>query len=104
MINETMFTVLYSWKIKPGLEEQFIEGWEEVTKYHLENSDSLGSRLLRGNNGKFYACAQWKTSEQRARAFESVPDLVGGKKMREAVEERFEPIEFEILSDLLKIA
>lgn len=98
-----MFTVLYSWKIKSGFEEQFIAGWEEITEYHLENSDSLGSRLLRGNDGKFYAYAQWKSNEQRIKAFKNSPELIGGEKMREAVEKRFEPIEFETLSDFLKL-
>ena len=98
-----MFTILYSWKLKEGLEQQFIEGWKEVTEYHLNNSGSLGSRLLQGDDGRFYAYAQWKSAEQRAEAFENSPKLEGALKMREAVEERFEPVMFEMLSDYLKI-
>ncbi len=98
-----MFVILYSWKIKPDLEEQFVESWSEVTEYYVKNFDSLGSRLHKGSDGKFYAYAQWKSAEQRENAFANSPDLPASKKMTEAIEERFEPIEFEILEDYLKL-
>ena len=27
-----MFAVLYRWQIKPGMEEQFMDGWHRVTR------------------------------------------------------------------------
>ena len=96
-----MFIVLYRWRIKPEKEEQFIEGWSEVTDYFRENWDSLGSRLHRGNDGLFYAYAQWKSSTDRENAFENAIELAGSAKMSEAIEERFEPIILENLSDYL---
>jgi len=96
-----MFIVLYRWKIKPEKEVQFIEAWSEITAYYLENFDSLGSRLHRGNDGIFYAYAQWKSVEQRENAFENAIELEAGNKMKEAIEERFEPIILEKLSDYL---
>ncbi len=96
-----MFIVLYRWKIKPEKELQFIEAWSEVTAYYRKNFDSLGSRLHRGNDGLFYAYAQWKSVEQRENAFESTVKLEAGKKMKEAIEERFEPVILEKLSDYL---
>jgi heme-degrading monooxygenase HmoA len=98
-----MYIVLYSWKIKPELEEQFIRAWAEVTDYYVSNHDSLGSRLHKGSDGKIYAYAQWKSAEQREKAFADSPVLPAGKKMREAVEEKFPEIEFDLLSDFLKI-
>lgn len=96
-----MFIVLYRWKIKPEKEAQFIEAWSEVTAYYRENFDSLGSRLHRGNDGLFYAYAQWKSAEQRENAFENAVELEAGNKMKEAIEERFEPIILEKLADYL---
>ena len=96
-----MFIVLYRWRIIPANEKQFIEGWAEVTAYFQENWDSLGSRLHRGNDGLFYAYAQWKSEKDRENAFENAIKLEGSAKMTEAIEERFEPIILEKLSDFL---
>ncbi|MEK7725259.1 MAG: antibiotic biosynthesis monooxygenase [Acidobacteriota bacterium] len=96
-----MFIVLYRWRIKPEKENQFIEGWAEVTAYFRENWDSLGSRLHRGNDDLFYAYAQWKSESDRENAFEKAVKLKGSAKMTEAIEERFEPIILENLSDFL---
>jgi hypothetical protein len=94
-----MFILLYRWRIKPEKESQFIEAWSEITAYYRENFDSLGSRLHRGNDGLFYAYAQWKTTEQRANAFAGRLKLEAGEKMREAIEESFAEVQLETLSD-----
>ncbi|HRH43475.1 MAG TPA: antibiotic biosynthesis monooxygenase [Pyrinomonadaceae bacterium] len=96
-----MFIVLYRWKIKPEKEGQFIKAWSEVTAYFLKNWDSLGSRLHRGNDGVFYAYAQWKTAADRENAFENAVKSSAGEQMKEAIEESFEPIILEKLSDYL---
>lgn len=96
-----MFIVLYRWRINPEKEQQFIEGWSEVTEYFRQNWDSLGSRLHRGSDGLFYGYAQWKSAEDREKAFENAAKLDGSNKMSEAIEERFEPIILEKLSDYL---
>ena len=99
-----MFIVLYRWKIKPEKEAQFINAWSEVTDYYRENFDSLGSRLHRGNDGIFYAYAQWKTVVDRENAFENAVKLETGERMKDAIEERYEPIILEELSDYLVIS
>jgi hypothetical protein len=97
-----MFTVLYRWRIKPGLEKQFTESWSEITKYYLENLDgALGSRLHRGNDDIWYAYAQWASIEHRRRAFQYLPNMTSREKMKEAIEESFPEIQFEIVSDFL---
>lgn len=96
-----MFIVLYRWRIKSGMEQQFINAWSEVTFYIRENYDSLGSRLHRGNDGIFYAYAQWKSAKQRENAFAEMPDLEARRKMREAIEESFPEIILDKLSDYL---
>ena len=94
-----MFIVLYRWRIKPEKEAQFIEAWSEITAYYRETFDSLGSRLHRGNDGLFYAYAQWKSIEQRENAFANSPKLKAGEKMREAIEESFPEVRLEMLAD-----
>ncbi len=96
-----MFIVLYRWRIKAGKEQQFIRAWAEITAFYRENFDSLGSRLHRGDDGVFYAYAQWKSVEQRENAFQNSPTSEAGKKMREAIEERFPEVRLEVLADYL---
>jgi hypothetical protein len=97
-----MFIILYRWRIKSGLENQFIESWSEITEFYVKNFDSLGSRLHRGNDGLFYAYAQWKSAEQREKAFNNAPKLEARTRMHEAIEESFPEIILEIQSDFLK--
>ncbi len=97
-----MFCVIYRWRIKPELENQFIENWAEVTRFYIENRGGWGSRLHRGEDGLFYAYAQWKSSEAREKAFENAPDLPAREKMREAVEESLPEIRLEAIEDFLQ--
>jgi hypothetical protein len=96
-----MFIVLYRWRIKPQFERQFIEAWSVITEFYFKNCDSLGSRLHRGDDGFFYAYAQWHSAEQREKAFAGIPDLPERAKLREAIEENFPEIKLETVSDFL---
>lgn len=94
-----MFIVLYRWRTKIGMEDQLIESWSEVTKFIVENYDSLGSRLHRGDDGVWYAYAQWKSAEQRENAFAVIPELEAREKMQAAIEESFPEIILTNVSD-----
>ena len=96
-----MLVFLYRWRIKPEKEAQFIDAWSEITAYYRENFGSLGSRLHRGDDGVFYAYAQWKSAEQRENAFRNSPQSEAGAKMREAIEESFDEVRLEVLADYL---
>lgn len=96
-----MFIVLYRWRIKPELEEQFIKAWSEVTAYYREKHNSLGSRLHRGSDGFFYGYAQWRSAEARQKAFEFPANLESRAKMREAIAESFPETVLEVVSDFL---
>jgi heme-degrading monooxygenase HmoA len=99
--KEIMFIVLYRWRIKPESEEQFIQAWSEVTEYYRKNHDSLGSRLHRGSDGFFYGYAQWKSAEDRQKAFEIPANLAARARMREAIAENFPETVLEKLADYL---
>ncbi|HEY8562659.1 MAG TPA: antibiotic biosynthesis monooxygenase [Pyrinomonadaceae bacterium] len=96
-----MFVILYRWRVKSEKEAEFVEAWSEITAYYRENFDSLGSRLHRGEDGVFYAYAQWKTAAQRENAFLNSSKIEAAKKMREAVAESFDEVRLEILADYL---
>ncbi len=98
-----MFVVLYRWRIRPNLEQQFVENWSVRTAYLREKYDSLGSRLHRGSDGIWYGYAQWKSAEQREQVFnaESNTGSETSQKMREAIEESLPEIQLEITSDYL---
>ncbi len=98
-----MFIVLYRWRVKPHLEAQFIENWSERTAFWLDKYDSLGSRLHRGNDGIWYSYAQWKSAEQRIKAFEaeSVNTSESAQRMTEAIEESLPEVQLEMISDFI---
>ncbi len=98
-----MFVVLYRWRVRPNLEQQFVENWSARTAYLREKYDSLGSRLHRGSDGIWYGYAQWKSAEQREQVFNAESNTVSetSQKMREAIEESLPEIQLEITSDYL---
>lgn len=97
-----MLTVLYKWRLKPQLEQQFVDAWSEITAWYRENAGSFGSRLHRGSDGLWYGYAQWPSDEHRRKAFESIPTHPARERMKEAVEESFDEVRLEIAADLLK--
>ncbi len=54
-----MFVAIYCWRVKPGMEDQFREGWRRVTETFYRDHGSLGSRLHRNFDGTWFAYAQW---------------------------------------------
>ena len=96
-----MFAVIYSWRIKPEFENQFVESWSEITQYFVGNFGALGSRLHLGGDGLWYAYAQWETSEQRDFAFQNLPEMPAREKMKQAIEESFPENRLETIADFL---
>jgi heme-degrading monooxygenase HmoA len=97
-----MFCVIYCWRIKPELEEQFIEKWSDITRIFVDDLGGKGSRLHRGEDGLFYAYAQWSSDEERQKAFENFPKNPASEKMREAIIESFPEIKLESVADFLQ--
>ena len=98
-----MFVVLYRWRVKPNLEQQFVENWSARTAYLQEKYDTLGSRLHRGSDGIYYSYAQWKSAEQREQAFATEANKISEtqERFRQAIEETFPEIQLKIISDYL---
>ena len=96
------FAVIYRWRLKPGLEAQFVQAWSRITELYLAHRGGLGSRLHRGPDGLWYGYAQWPSAEARTAAFAAEPlDTEALNRMRDAVLESFEEIALEPVADYL---
>ena len=97
------FAVLYRWRVKPGLESQFRDGWRRVTLGILEQCDSFGSRLHECEDGTWVAYARWPSAEARDRCSDGPPaDAEGRRLMREASEYVYEDVVLTLVDDLLR--
>jgi hypothetical protein len=56
---QTGFAVIYRFKISAEDEGRFISAWARLTELIRDHRGGRGSRLHRGDDGIFYAYAQW---------------------------------------------
>lgn len=94
-----MFAVLYRWRLKPGMEDQFVDGWERVTRAIRRSCRSYGSRLHQCSDGTWLAYARWPDAVAREACEQQEPE--GQRLMRDAVAEDFDDLRCNIVSDLL---
>lgn len=94
------FAVLYRWRLIPGLEDAFAESWAAVTEA-LKNRGGLGSRLHKGEDGIYWAYAQWPSAQVREEAFKEPLTVPTVRPMSESIAERFDEIRLEVIADLL---
>ena len=93
---------VYRWRLKPGFEEQFREGWKRITLEALEEHSSFGSRLHRGENGDWLAYAVWPSKAARDKYFqEGVKDDEAVEMMTSAVEHRYDELHMEVTDDFI---
>lgn len=98
-----MFVVLYKWRVNAEMEEQFVENWTEITRHYRENCHSLGSRLHRGSDGNYYGYAQWPDVITRDNASLDVRLELARLHMKDAIEETYPEVHFEVISDFLTV-
>lgn len=95
------FAVIYRWRLKAGMEAQFVEAWSHITRLLREQRGSLGSRLHRGPDGIWVGYAQWPTAAMRSAAFATPVDAVAAARMRDAIAESLEEIPLSPVADFL---
>jgi hypothetical protein len=63
-----MFSVVYSFHVKDGADQELIKSWEGLTRLIYRHEKSLGSRLHKNKDGIYIAYAQWpdKTTWENA--------------------------------------
>jgi quinol monooxygenase YgiN len=103
MTKSIKFCVIYTFKVRPEMEDSFMEGWSRLTEAIRETRGGLGSRLHKSDNGWWVAYAQWpdrETWESSQNVYES-PDIEASNLMTESIEDRVPPILLEPIIDLL---
>ncbi len=96
------FAVIYRWRIRSGMEDQFQQAWATITKSFIETRNALGSRLHKAADGSWIAYAQWPTRQAWDKSRELGPSDPGAAAlMVEADEESFEPTLLHPVNDYL---
>lgn len=91
-VADAGFAVLYRWRLAPGKEKQFVDAWSRVTDFYIRYHGGLGSRLHRGDDGLWYAYAQWPDAASRKRAFGRGELADAHESMKDAIAERLPAI------------
>ena len=68
-----MFSVIYSFEVKPDCIEPFIAAWKKMPVLLYTREGSLGSRLHKVNETKYVAYAQWPDRESWAKEKTNLP-------------------------------
>lgn len=58
-----MFSIVYSFDVKPECSVEFITAWKKMTVLLYTREGSLGSRLHKVSDSKYVAYAQWPDKE-----------------------------------------
>lgn len=96
------FSVLYRWKLHPGMEASFVEAWSRVSALLLTQRGSLGSRLHRGEDGVWYSYAQWPSAAARSAAFSGAAvDPEASRQMHAAIAETLPEVVLEAVADFM---
>jgi len=99
------YTIIYSFKVNDGKENEFIRCWSALTQLIYEFEGSYGSRLHKINDNLFIAYAQWPDQETFEQSGNNLPETANALRqiMRECCTE-IKP-EFKagyVVEDLLK--
>ncbi len=92
------FAVLYRWKLRPGLEQDFRLAWARQTEAIGTQRGGLGSRLHRTPDGWYAAYALWP-DRRTWEASEGPPDLDAAATMKACILDRLEPVEPDFVDD-----
>jgi hypothetical protein len=98
----TGFAVIYRFRIAPHAEDAFIDAWSRLTELIRDHRGGRGSRLHRGDDGIFYAYAQWpdRPSWQSEGTLPPEADELR-RIIANATVERFDPIPLTLMKDCL---
>ena len=97
------FTVIYSFKVIDGKEDDFINAWTELTKLIYKFAGSYGSRLHKADKQLFIGYAQWEDKETWQHSGNKLTDTAKElrKQMRESCTEIKTEYELTVVQELL---
>lgn len=102
------FAVLYRWRLHPGQEKSFRQGWAGLTQDIAQNLGGLGSRLHQLEDDSYAAYAQWPSRQLWEAAQAQTPEQRNPQvqewqqQMRQAVAETLPTTTMNVTEDLLK--
>jgi len=98
-----MFTVIYSFKIKQGKLDNFIEAWKDMTNLIIKYEGGLGSRLHKHSEFEYIAYAQWPNKETWENSGNHLPEISKSirSKMRNSCDNIQTLFELNVIEDLL---
>ena len=100
-----MFCVIYRWKVKPGMEDQFRSTWREITEAIFKQMGSMGSRLHEAQDGSWIAYAQWPSREHWSKVDSVIGVEAARALQKQSLEGSVEVLyELTVTDDLLKQA
>ncbi len=97
-----MFSVVYSFDVKPEREQEFLDAWAFITRDFIRTRGSLGSRMHRDKEGRLVAIALWPDrASWEAKPVDPSPELVAARDtMMKACEILRTDRELEMVIDL----
>ena len=101
---ENNYSVVYSFKLKNGKENEFIENWKFGTRLIYEYEGSLGSRLHKIESNMFMAYALWPDKKTFDEATNKIPSELENKRIanfKNCVDEFKVIFKSEVVSDLI---
>lgn len=98
-----VFTVIYSFKVKPEKHNEFEKAWRDLTILYRDFAGSLGSRLHKESDNVYVAYAQWPNKKSWEDSNEKLPDESGESRilMRDACTEIKVLHQLNVIDDLL---
>ncbi|MCZ6498885.1 MAG: antibiotic biosynthesis monooxygenase [Gammaproteobacteria bacterium] len=89
MSDKADFYVVYRWRLKTGMEQQFIDAWAKMTDLIRAQRGGLGSRLHHRDDGWWVAYAAWPSRNQWMRSRDLGPaDATLARLMKDAIAEQ----------------
>jgi catechol 2,3-dioxygenase-like lactoylglutathione lyase family enzyme len=96
-----MFTAIYRWRVRPGMEDEFCRTWHVRTQKIFNARGSFGSRLHREDDGTYCAIALWPSRASWEAVDPPLPDdAVDAAVFQEAVDERLPTLTMDCVDDL----
>ena len=99
-----MFCVVYSFRVKKGLEASFENAWKELTDIIYTHANSYGSRLHQSKGNEYVAYASWPDKKTWKNAVSKLPESsqVISKKMKDSCTDIKTVYELDMVHDLIK--
>lgn len=105
-----MIAIIYQGWLKPGMEKEYCQLWNEIATFFKKEKGAIGSCLHKTKEGLWVAYSRWPNQETRDTAWPpstenstNLPEEIFIKisRMKECIQERLPEICMEVVDNLL---